>query len=223
MVRDREGRIVKNLRPRVLIADGHAMFAEALRAFLAKTYEVVGIVGEGTALLDTVGQLTPDVVVLDVGMKLSDGLTACAAIRARYPSIKLVCLTEQRDAAQALEEFRNGASAFLLKSSTATELLTAIRETTKDRSYISPLIAKEVLAGLLQPGLPKSDEPHLTSRQLEVLRLLAQGKSMRMAAEALHISTRTVQFHKYEMMKILHLKTNADIVQYAIKRGMIAS
>ena len=92
-----------------------------------------------------------------------------------------------------------------------------------DRSYISPLIAKEVLAGLLQPGLPKSDEPHLTSRQLEVLRLLAQGKSMRMAAEALHISTRTVQFHKYEMMKILHLKTNADIVQYAIKRGMIAS
>jgi DNA-binding NarL/FixJ family response regulator len=214
---------VKNLRPRVLVADGHAMFAEALRAFLAKTYEVVGIVGEGTALLDAVAQLAPDVVVLDVGMKLSDGLTACAALRARHPSIKLVCLTEERDPTQAVEEFRKGASAFLLKSSTATELLTAIREVTKDRTYISPLIAKEVLAGLLEPGRPKSDEPHLTSRQLEVLQLLAQGKSMKMAAEALNISTRTVQFHKYEMMKILHLKTNADIVQYAIKRGMLST
>jgi DNA-binding NarL/FixJ family response regulator len=221
-IRDREGRIVKNFRPRVLIADGHAMFAEALRAFLAKTCEVVGIVGEGPALLDTAARLTPDVVVLDVGMKLTDGLTACAALRARYPSMKLVCLTEHGDAAQAVDEFRNGASAFLLKSSTATELLTAIREATKDRTYISPLIAKEVLAGLLEPGSRKSDEPHLTSRQIEVLRLLAQGKSMKMAAEVLHISTRTVQFHKYEMMKILQLKTNADIIQYAIKRGMIA-
>lgn len=214
---------MKNLRPRVLVADGHAMFAEALRTFLAKSHEVVAVVSEPTEILDAAAQHKPDVVVLDLGMMLPNGVTPCSLLKERYPSIKVICLTEPRNPSLAVEEFRKGASAFLLKNSTTTELLTAIQEVAKDRIYISPLIAKEIMSGLIDPLGRESREPHLTARQLEVLQLLAQGKSMKTAAEMLNISKRTVQFHKYELMKILHLRSTAEIIQYAIKRGMIAS
>ena len=209
---------------RVLLADDHAMFAETLRRFLSANYEVVGVVADGGALLAAAAELRPDVAVVDVDMRLPNGLNAGCQLKKQYPSIKLVCVTLHREPAMAAELFRHGASAFLVKSSTASELVTAIDEALEDRIYVSPLIAKEVMLGLLKPRKQqRGGEALLTVRQREVLQLLAQGKSMKMIAETLHISARTVQFHKYKMMKILRVRTNSEIVQYAIKHGILST
>jgi len=209
---------------RVLLADDHAMFAETLCGFLSTKYDVVGLVADGKSLLDAAAKLRPDVAVVDVGMKLPNGLNAGCELKKQYPSIKLVCVTLHSQPAMAAEAFRRGASAFLVKSSTASELLDAIGEALEDRIYISPMVAKEVMLGLLKPRKQRSGgATWLTERQREVLQLLAEGKSMKMIAETLNISARTVQFHKYKMMKILRVRTNSEIVQYAIKHGMLSN
>jgi len=212
---------MKNPSARIIVADDHAMFAETLRRFLSANYEVVAVVDEGSALMEAAAKLKPDVAVVDVGMTLPDGLNAGCELKKRFPLIKLVCVTQHREPSMAVDVFRSGASAFLVKSSTATELLTAIRAALKDHIYISPSIGKEVMRALLEPRKRKVGERWLTSRQREVLRLLAEGKSMKMIAETLQISARTVQFHKYAAMKTLQVKTNAEIVRYAITHGMI--
>jgi DNA-binding NarL/FixJ family response regulator len=143
-------------------------------------------------------------------------------VKGKYPSVKLVYLSGKCDSNVAIEAFRHGASAFLVKGSPATELLTAIQEAVQDRVYISPRIAKEVILNLLEPYGKSDGGRHLTQRQSEVLQLLAGGKSMKEVAEVLKISARTVQFHKYEMMKILGMKTSVEIVRYAIHHGLIS-
>ena len=209
---------------RVLLADDHAMFAETLRGFLSTKYDVVGLVADGKSLLDAAAKLRPDVAVVDVGMRLPNGFSAGCQLKKQHPSIKLVCVTLHREPAMAAEAFRHGASAFLVKSSTASELLSAIDEALEDRIYISPLVAKEVMLDLLKTRQQRrGGEAWLTARQREVLQLLAEGKSMKMIAETLNISARTVQFHKYKMMKILRVTTNSEIVQYAIKHGMLST
>jgi DNA-binding NarL/FixJ family response regulator len=214
---------VKN-RCRVLLADDHAMFAETLRGFLSTKYDVVGVVADGKSLIDAAEKLRPDVAVVDVGMRLPNGFNAGCQLKKQQPSIKLVCVTLHSEPAMAAEAFRHGASAFLVKSSTASELVSAIEEALEDRIYISPLVAKEVMLGLLKPRKQRrSGDALLTARQKEVLQLLAEGKSMKMIAETLNISARTVQFHKYKMMKILRVTTNSEIVQYAIKHGMLST
>ena len=213
----------ENLRPRILIAANHAMFAETLRHFLSIDYEVVGVVSDGNALLDAAGELSPDVVVGDAELKLPGGLNAGSRLKQRFPSIKLVCVTQQREPTMAVEAFRNGASAFLVKDSPAMELLTAIREALMNHIYISPLVAGKVVGDLVDVNNPNRSDARLTARQREVLRLLAQGKSMKRIAGTLGISARTVQFHKYEVMKKLHFKNNAEIVRYAMQHGIVSS
>jgi len=213
----------KDPRPRVLIADDHAMFAETLRDLLSIDYEVLGVVGDGTALLNAAGVLSPDVVVADAELKLSSGLNAVSRLKQRFPSIKVLCVTQQREPTMAVEAFRGGASAFLVKDSPPTELLTAIRETLMNRIYISPLIASKVVGDLLDANKQEDSNARLTTRQRDVLRLLAQGKSTKNVAETLGITARTVQFHKYRMMRKLQFKNNAQIVRYAIHHGIISS
>jgi DNA-binding NarL/FixJ family response regulator len=217
------GQTAKNSRPRVLVADDHTMFAETLRDFLSTEYEVVGVVGDGTTLLHAAKELQPEVVVVDAALMLPGGVNASCRLKQQFPLIRLVCVTQQREPTMAVEAFRKGASAFLVKDSPATELLTAIREALMDHIYISPLIANKVVCDLLDASKRKDGDAHLTARQREVLRLLAQGKSMKSIAVTLGISARTVQFHKYEMMKNLRFKSNAEIVQYAIYHGIIPS
>jgi DNA-binding NarL/FixJ family response regulator len=208
-------------RARVVLADDDAMFAEALREFLSAEYEVVGIVGTGSALVQAAAELQPNVAVVDIDLELPNGRSAICELKARRPSIKLVCVTKQSKPALLVESFRIGISALLAKNSPATELLTAIQGALIDRLYISPLIAKEVVDDLLKAGMRREYKPQLTSRQREVLRQLAEGKSMKSIAVTLGISVRTVQFHKYEMMKNLNVKTNAAIVQYAMQHGIV--
>jgi len=208
-------------RPRILLADDHKLMAEALQHLLQMDFDVVGTVSDGRALIKAATELKPELVVVDIGMPLLNGLDAADQVKALHPDIKIVFLTQNREPRYAVEAFRRKASGYLLKDSAASELTTAIREVLRGRSYVSPLIAKGMVNHALSavPGGPGVRE--LSPREREVLQLLAEGKSMKEVAAVLDISPRTVEFHKYRVMELLGVKTNAELVQYAIKHGLI--
>jgi DNA-binding NarL/FixJ family response regulator len=195
------------------------MLLEAFRALLEPEFEVVGTATDGRMLIEEFSRLKPDVVVIDVGMPLLNGLDAGRQLKALQRSVKLIYLTMNPEPDLAREALRLGASGYVLKSSAASELKQAIHEALKGRSYITPLITQDVVGLLLEP----QNRPHeLTSRQREVLQLLAEGRSMKEVASILDVTPRTVAFHKYRMMEQLHLKTSAELVQYAVKHGIVA-
>jgi DNA-binding NarL/FixJ family response regulator len=210
-------------RTRVLLADDHTLITDALSKLLEAEFEVVGSVGDGRALLKAAIDLRADVVVLDIGLPLLNGLDAGQQLRERNPEIKIVYLTQNRDPHLAAEAFRRKASGYLLKNSAASELSLAIREAVRGRSYVSPVIAKDMMECMLNRGPGGEGLPGLTPRQREVLQLLAEGKSMKEVAAILSITTRTVEFHKYRIMELLSLKTNAELVQYAVRQGIVSA
>ena len=210
-------------RTRVLLADDHTLITAALRKLLEGEFEVVGSVEDGRALLNAAIDLRADVVVLDIGLPLLNGLDAGQQLRERHPGIKIVYLTQNRDPNLAVEAFRRKASGYLLKNSAASELSLAIREAVRGRSYVSPLIAKGMMECMLNRGPGGDGLPELTPRQREVVQLLAEGKSMKEVAAILNITTRTVEFHKYRVMELLSLRTNAELVQYAVRQGIVST
>jgi DNA-binding NarL/FixJ family response regulator len=209
-------------RPRVLIADDHTFVAEACVTLLEPEFEVVGIVADGQALLEKAPDLKPDIIVLDVGMPLLNGLEAGKRIKSLIRTVKIVYLTMNNDLGIAAEAFRLGASGYLLKTSAASELASAIREVLKGKLYVSPLITKDVDTFFLEIRVSHMGQEKLTNRQREVLQLLAEGRSMKEVAYILKLTPRTVAFHKYKIMELLRLKTNADLVQYAIREHVIS-
>jgi DNA-binding NarL/FixJ family response regulator len=206
-------------RAKILLADDHVLIAQALEHLLRAEFDVVGTVADGRALLKEAGELKPDVVVVDIGMPLLNGLDAAEQLKTLHPHIKVIFLTQNREPRFAVEAFRRQASGYLLKDSAASELTTAIREALTGKSYISPAIAK----GMVAETSSAHDVPvrELSGREREVLQLLAEGKSMKEVAALLDISPRTVEFHKYRIMDLLGVKTNAELVQQAIKLGLI--
>jgi DNA-binding NarL/FixJ family response regulator len=206
----------------VLIADDHTLVAEACSKLLQPEFDVVGVVADGRALLRAVPQLQPDVVVLDIGMPLLNGLDAGEQVKQISGRIKLVYLTMNQDAELATEAFRRGASGYLLKTGAASELAVALRSVLKGKSYVSPRIAREMKPALSRTGKPQA-RPHITPRQKEVLQLLAEGRSMKEVANVLELKPRTVAYHKYRIMEVLRIKSNAELVQYAIRNRMIES
>ena len=209
------------MRPRVLLADDHTLLLEAFEKLLEPDYTVVGAVSDGRALLAVAAELKPDVIVLDIAMPLLNGLDAARQIKKTMPAIKLIFLTMNEDPNLATEAFRIGASGYLLKTSAASELSKAINEALCGRSYVTPQITQGMVESFIQRPGDDRDAPQLTPRQREVLQLLAEGRSMKEAAKILDVTPRTVAFHKYRMMKQLHLKTNADLIQFAIREGMV--
>jgi len=209
-------------RPRILLADDHTLMADALEHLLQADFDVVGTVSDGRALLKAAVELEPDVVVVDIAMPLLNGLDAGDQLKTLRPQIKIIYLTQNREPRVAAHAIRRRASGYLLKDSAASELRTAIREAVQGRRYISPSIAERMAeAGLSQTA----DDPELrelSQREREVLQLLAEGKSMKEVAAILEISPRTVEFHKYRIMELLGIKSGAELVQYAIKHGLIA-
>jgi RNA polymerase sigma factor (sigma-70 family) len=210
-------------RPRILLADDHVLIAEALEHLLGAEFDVVGTVADGRALLQSAGELRPDVVVVDIGMPLLNGLDAGEQLKTLHPGVKVIYLTQNRDPRLAVEAFRRKASGYLLKDSAASELTTAIREALRGRSYVSPTIAREMADEATTARLGQATDRDLSPREREVLQLLAEGKSMKEVAALLSISPRTVEFHKYRIMELLRAKTNAELVQQAIKLGLIAT
>ena len=207
-------------KPRVILADDHTLLVEAFEKLLAPECDVVARVADGRALIAAVEKHHPDVVVLDLAMPLLNGLEAARHIKQIDPSVRLVFVTMNEDPDLAAEAFRAGAAAYLLKRSAGSELLTAIREAMKRRSYITPLVTEGMLGSLMHSA---SDAPSktLTSRQREVLQLLAEGKSMKEVGSILNVTPRTVAFHKYRMMEQLKIKTNAELIQYAIRNHVV--
>ncbi len=211
-------------RTRLLIADDHTLVAELCRSFLEPEFEVVGIVGDGRALVEAASKLRPDIVLIDIAMPLLNGLDAGEEVRTVVPSAKLVYLTMNMSPEVAAEAFRRGASAYLPKSAVANELVVAIREVQKGKSYLSPLITKDTVLFLLRTNKNiELEDKRLTLRQREVLQLIAEGMSMKEVAYTLNVKPGTVAFHKYRIMSILGIRTNAELLQYAIKQHMIPS
>jgi len=205
-------------RPRILLADDHALLLDAFKALLESEFEVVGAVTDGRALLAECARVMPDVVVLDIAMPLLNGLDAGRQIKHQWRSVKLIYLTMNPEPRLAAEALRLGASGYVLKSSAATELKQAIREALHGRSYITPLIAGDVVGSLIEAR----EAPELTTRQREVLQLLAEGRSMKEAGGILNVAPRTVAFHKYRMMEQLRLKTTAELIQFAVKQHVVS-
>lgn len=207
-------------RPRILLADDHALLLGAFAKLLADDYDIVGQVSDGRALVAEAEALRPDVVVLDISMPILNGLDAGRQLKQKLKSVKLVFLTMNEDPDLAAEAFRGGASAYLLKRSAASELATAIREVLQGRSYVTPLITADLMLSLQQPEEERSGRT-LTLRQREVLQLLAEGRSMKEIANVLNVTPRTVAFHKYRMMEQLRIATTAELVQYAVKQHLV--
>lgn len=206
-------------RPRVLIADDHRIVAEGLRSLLEEDYDLVGIATNGRDLVDMARTLHPDVIVADISMPLLNGIEAARQLQKAEPRAKIIFLTMHPDITYAVRAFEAGALGYVLKHSAPAELLTAIREALQGHVYVTPQIAKEVLHCFMTRPC-QGREPHLTARQREVLQLVAEGHSAKQIADLLHISSRTVEFHKYRMMEQLGIRTQAELIQYAIKQGI---
>jgi DNA-binding NarL/FixJ family response regulator len=211
-------------RPRILIADDHTLVAEAFKNLLDTDYEIVGTVGDGRSLVRVAAELRPDLIILDVAMPILNGLDAGQQIKELLPRVKLVYVTMNLDADLAAEAFRRGASGYLVKTCAAAELVMALQEVLRGRSYLSPTVAKDTFDFLLHHGKELVDEGNkLTDRQRQVLQLLAEGKTMKEVGSILGMTTRTVAFHKYRIMSVLGVKTNAELVRYAVRNHMVAA
>jgi DNA-binding NarL/FixJ family response regulator len=195
---------------------------DALRNLLEPEFEVVGTFADGRALVEAAPQLKPDVIVLDIGMPLMNGLNAGQRLKRSMPAVKLIYLTMNQDQDMAAEAFRLGANGYLLKHSAASELINAIRQVARGGSYVTPLMAEDVVGSLTKHFRNLKSTNYLTLRQKEVLQLLAEGRSMKEAAFILKVSPRTVAFHKYTMMDHLHIRTSAELVQYAMNSQLVA-
>ena len=206
-------------RPRIVFADDHTLMVGALEKLAGDGYEVVGRFSDGRTLVTEVAALKPDVILLDVSMPLLNGLDAARLIKRQLPSVKLIFVTMNEDPELAAEAFRAGASAYLLKTSAPSELQTALEEVLRGRSYVTPLVTRELVGSLMTQ--PKARATELTPRQREVLQLLAEGFSMKEVAARLDLTPRTVAFHKYKMMEQLHLRSTAELIQYAVKQHIV--
>ena len=210
-------------RPQVLLADDHQMLAEALRSLLQPHFDVVGIVSDGRELVAAAKRVDPDVVVLDIAMPLLNGIDAAHQLRSANARVKMVFLTMHREVTYVERALEAGASAFVLKHSAASELIMAIQEATKGGTFITPQIASELVVSLRR-GVSDSTEASdgLTPRQREVLQLVAEGRSAKEIAAMLHISRRTAEFHKARLVESLGVQNMAQLIQYAIRAGIIS-
>jgi len=208
-------------KPRILLVDDHALVLEGFRRILEGHYELVGTVGDGRALLEAAKTMQPDIVILDVSMPLLNGIDAAAQLKKICPKAKIIIVTMHADTDYVRSAFEAGASAYVLKRSAVDELEQAIRAVLEGHSYITPLITKELVDVFLATDSEKSRG--LTPRQREVLQLLAEGRTAKEIANLLNITSRTVEFHKGQIMDHLNLRTTADLIKYALTHGIVSA
>lgn len=210
------------MKPRVLLADDHRIVAEGLRSLIEPEFELIGIVEDGRALIDSTERLKPDVIVADISMPLLNGIEALRQLRKSNRDVKVIFLTMHSDVSYFVSAFEAGALGYVLKHSAPTELNIAIRCALRGKKYVTPLLSGEFIEGRKKGCQERQDEAsYLTRRQREVLQLLAEGKSVKEVASLLNISSRTVEYHKYQMMKDLGVKTVADLIRYAVRHTIV--
>ena len=205
-------------RSRILLADDHKLLLEACKTLLEPEFEVVGAVGDGRSLLKAAADLKPDLIVLDISMPLLNGLEAGRQLRAILPTVKLIYLTMNQDLDIVSEAFQIGATGYVVKSCAFSELRDAIRGGLLGKTYVTPLVTESMADPLLQCPARRKQMLSLTPRQREVLQLLAEGRSMKEVAFILHVTPRTVAFHKYRMMEGFNIKTNAELIKFALRQ-----
>jgi DNA-binding NarL/FixJ family response regulator len=209
------------MKPRVVLVDDHSLLAEACGKLLEPECEVIGSYNNSRTFLSEAVQLKPDVAILDVSMPLLNGLDMARELHRLLPQVRIIFLTMNEDPDVAAEAFRLGAAGYVLKRSTASELPLAVREVMSHRYYITPLLTKDLVGRFVHHPETRKPVYDLTARQREVLQLLAEGRSMKEAAAVLHVSPRTVAFHKYRMMEQLHVSTTAALIQFAVREGLV--
>jgi DNA-binding NarL/FixJ family response regulator len=206
---------------RVLLADHHAIVLEGLRHILEPEFKIVGEVADGRALVAVALMYRPEIIITAISLPLLNGIEAAREIRKINRKVKIIFLTMHADPSYAVSALDAGGSAYILKSAEVAEILVAIREVLSGRVYVSPSIDKEVLRVQMdRTGRREEAQTGLTPRQREVLRLLAEGKSLKEVAAVLKISVKTVEFHKYRIMNQLGIRTNAEMTKYAVKVGV---
>jgi len=212
------------MRPRVVIADDHLLVMDGLRRILQSECEIVATVEDGRSLLRVAAELKPDIVLLDISMPLLNGVEAARELRKIVPATKLIFVTMHADATYVAGAFRAGASGYVLKRCASMELLSAIQEVLQGRKYITPLVRRDVVGD--SPGSPSWSgdlSGELTDRQREVVQLVAEGRSVKEIAAILNISSKTVAFHKSNVMRRLGIHSTAELTKYALEHGIIGT
>jgi DNA-binding NarL/FixJ family response regulator len=206
----------------VLLADDHQIVLDGLQRILEPEFSIVGAVGDGRALIQAAQRLKPDVIVVDISMPLLNGIDATRKIRQRDPDARIIVLTMHPDLPYATEAFEAGAMGYVIKTSAGDELVTAIEAVMLGHNYVTPSIAKDLVDAVIHGRAESGDTgTPLTTRQREVMQLVAEGHSIKEMAEILSVSPKTVEYHKYRMMEILDLASTSELKQYAIKHRIV--
>ena len=208
-------------KARILLADDHTLVAEAFKRLLEPEFDVVGTVADGRSLLRAAAELQPDVVLVDLNMPLLNGLDASEQLRQMFPKMKLIVVTMNEDVEIAAEAMKKWASGYLLKKSAGSELLKAVREVLLGSKYVAAALQKELAEISCDSRSDEERDRVLTTRQREVLQLLAEGHTMKETAAILHVATRTVAFHKYRIMEDFKLENNSDLLRFAMKQRLV--
>ncbi len=211
-------------KPRVLLADDHALVLEGFKKLLEEHCQVVGSVEDGRALLDAAERLQPDIVVLDISMPKLNGLDAARRLRKMVPRPRLIFVTVHADQDYVTQAFKAGASGYLLKRSAGSELVQAIEAVMHDNYYVTSLIAKDLVQAAIADTAPDTGgQDRLPMRQREILQLVAEGLTLKEIASTLGLSPKTVEYHKAKLMEQLGLHTTAELTKYALAHGLTPS
>jgi DNA-binding NarL/FixJ family response regulator len=210
-------------RVRVLVADDHVLVAEALCKLLSHDFDIVAMVHDGRKLIDAATKLLPDVILVDISMPVLNGLHAAERIKRQLPNVKILCVTVASEPEVIEEALRLGLDGYVIKTCAPTELLTAIRFALEGKCYVSGARPPAELSCKVSTSSSSISHGDLTDRQLDIVQLLAEGRSMKEAASVLNLTTRTVAFHKYRAMRRLNLRNDSQVVQYAVQHHIIAT
>jgi DNA-binding NarL/FixJ family response regulator len=210
------------MKIRVLLGDDHRFILEGVRAALGREYEVVGQANDGRALVEAAARLNPEVVILDISMPLLNGFESAKQIHSIRPSAKLIFLSQHLNPAYLRHALKLGASGYVLKSDTSQELDRAIRTVLRGQTYITPAFGQDVIDNLWsRSGEVNNQREKLTDRQHEILQLIIDGKGNKEMADILHVSVKTVEFHRARLMTKLGVRTAAELTKAALQQGLI--
>ena len=210
------------MKVRLLLGDDHALILDGIRAALQAQYEIVGLARDGRALVQAAEKLKPEIVILDISMPLLNGFEAARQIKKTLPATKLIFLSQHLDPAYLKHAIKVGASGYVLKSGATEELQRAIQTVLRGKTYITPAFGEDVIAALWnRSGELNQQAEGLTDRQREILQLIVEGRANKEIADVIHVSVKTVEFHRARIMARLGAKTAAELTKVALQQGLI--
>ncbi|MCH6558690.1 MAG: response regulator transcription factor [Nitrospirae bacterium] len=207
-------------RPRIILADDHRMFAEGLKRLLEPDYEIVAMVDDGKELVATVAEIPADLILVDISMPGLNGIEAARQIIESNRDAKIILLTMHDEVTYVTTALDAGVRGYVLKQAAPSELLAAIKEVLKGSVYVSPSLASQVLYSRRKGDSNQPPTIRLQPRQREILRLLAEGKTAKEIAAHLHLTRKTIEYHKSRIMLQLNVQTSAQLIHYAVKHGI---